>query len=286
MYKNMLVAAIKVDGKVCREIGETVRIPFGSEYQIFLKNLNTLDVVVDITIDGKSVTHESLYIAAGTEATIERPVSKTPGGNRFKFIAMTDQIADHRGVEAEDGLISISFRFAKYARQVFRPNIWGNANSPWDANPYYHKGSPTLGAPVRKTFGGEIVGGLGTGDAVPVNMYSTCDAYVYSDIQASSTRSATMDYHVVDAKADLPGITVAGSISTQEFVQAPNVDLQDEMHVMVFRMTGFNDDSKTVPVKQAYTVEVKKYCHTCGKKAKPVDKFCGNCGTSLESVKV
>jgi len=41
MYESKLAAAIKVDGKVLREFKDTVHIPFGSEYTVLLKNLNT-----------------------------------------------------------------------------------------------------------------------------------------------------------------------------------------------------------------------------------------------------
>ena len=42
MYNNKLVAAIKSNGKVLREFGEEVYIPFGSEYSILIKNLHSV----------------------------------------------------------------------------------------------------------------------------------------------------------------------------------------------------------------------------------------------------
>jgi len=47
MYKEQMVAAVKVGGKVLRENGETVVLPFGSEYSVYLKNLNTVRAGVD-----------------------------------------------------------------------------------------------------------------------------------------------------------------------------------------------------------------------------------------------
>ena len=38
MYLQKLAVAVKVNGKVLREVGDTVYIPFGSEYSILIKN--------------------------------------------------------------------------------------------------------------------------------------------------------------------------------------------------------------------------------------------------------
>jgi hypothetical protein len=66
MYKDMLVAAIKVNDKVLREQAEEVHLPFGSEYSIFLKNLNTRDVCVKIEIDGKPAVGDGVVIRPGS----------------------------------------------------------------------------------------------------------------------------------------------------------------------------------------------------------------------------
>ena len=55
VYQNKVVAVIKVDGKVLREDNGSVRLPFGSEYSVLVKNLNSVRVEAKITIDGKDV---------------------------------------------------------------------------------------------------------------------------------------------------------------------------------------------------------------------------------------
>ena len=42
MYLNKVAVAIKSNGKVLREQGDNVYIPFGSEYSIQVKNLNSV----------------------------------------------------------------------------------------------------------------------------------------------------------------------------------------------------------------------------------------------------
>ena len=55
MFKNNLALAIKVDGKVLKEIDGKVYLPFGSEYTIFLKNTSNKRCRVKISVDGDDI---------------------------------------------------------------------------------------------------------------------------------------------------------------------------------------------------------------------------------------
>ena len=114
MHKKNLVAAIKVGGKVLRESSERVELPFGSEYSILLKNLDTVRQMVRIQIDGQDASGgDWLVINPNSSVEVERFVSDLNRGNRFKFIERTEQIESHRGVKAEDGLVRIEFKREK-----------------------------------------------------------------------------------------------------------------------------------------------------------------------------
>lgn len=56
MYHQKLVCCVKVGGKVLRESGDSVNIPFGSEYSILLKNLNSVRIQAKVFIDGQDAT--------------------------------------------------------------------------------------------------------------------------------------------------------------------------------------------------------------------------------------
>ena len=68
MYAHKFAVAIKNNGKVLRERGDSVALPFGSEYSIFLKNMNSVRALVRIEIDGTDVTggHQLIVPANGT----------------------------------------------------------------------------------------------------------------------------------------------------------------------------------------------------------------------------
>jgi hypothetical protein len=113
MYKNNLAAAIKANGNILREFGDTVYIPFGSEYQIRLRNLIGSRVKINVEIDGQNVTDGGLVLNAFQTIALERFIrnGNLSTGNRFKFIERTSKIENHRGIKLEDGLIIIRYEF-------------------------------------------------------------------------------------------------------------------------------------------------------------------------------
>ena len=131
MHSNKMVCCLKASGKVLRETqtpDETqVFLPFGQEYSILLKNLNSKRALVNVTIDGESVVDGSLVVPANGEFELERFVKDMNKGNRFKFIQRTEAIGNHRGIKIDDGLIRISFKYEKpvpvYNMPGFSPYI-------------------------------------------------------------------------------------------------------------------------------------------------------------------
>lgn len=129
MYNNKIVAAIKVNGKILREHGDTVYVPFGSEYQIALKNLNSTRALIRITIDGEHQCPSGIVIDAGMSIDLARSIKNRnlTEGNAFKFIERTATIESHRGVKIDDGLICITCQFEKPAVQSsYNSNLWHN----------------------------------------------------------------------------------------------------------------------------------------------------------------
>lgn len=127
MYNSKLVCSLKSSkGQILREFKDVVYIPFGEEYSIYLKNLNTVRVGVSISIDGEDVlSGGELIIDANSDVNLERYISSLTSGNRFKFIERTSNIEKHRGVKAEDGLIRVEFEFERPQLKPFYSNeIW------------------------------------------------------------------------------------------------------------------------------------------------------------------
>lgn len=114
MYNENFVVAIKVKNKILRELSGVVYLPFGSEYSILMKNLNTRKAVVSVTVDGTYATKGSrLIIAPGEEIELEGWLDSTKVKNKFKFIKKTKRIERVRGNKLMDGLVTVSFQFEK-----------------------------------------------------------------------------------------------------------------------------------------------------------------------------
>ena len=246
MYESKMAAAIKVGGKVLREFKDTVRIPFGSEYSILLKNLNTTRAVVNVFIDGDDVVSGGLVIDPGREIDLERWVKNgnLTEGNRFKFIERTGSVEQHRGIGIEDGIVRIEFQFEKPQR----PIVWNTTNI--SSNIYPQGG-------ILRNSTADWAGPAGS---------VTCSAASYDATSVNSSHELLNDV----------GITVPGSRSDQRFTTAYVGALETEKHNMVFKLLGGE------AVKEAVTVKHKPRCRTCGHTNKATAQYCNKCGTALE----
>lgn len=268
MYNSKLVASIKANGKVLREFKDTVYIPFGSEYSILLKNLNTVKALINVYIDGDNVVPGGLVLNAGQEVDLQRAIrnGNLSEGNKFKFIERTSNIEDHRGIKLEDGLIRVEYQFEKvYQRQ---DGIQWNNNLSWNNT------QNTVYSPLRSS----------AADATPSYMHGTvtCSdmSYAATNMAVGATLSASTATSFNAAPQSETGITVPGSKSDQKFVTASWFATETEKHNIILKLLGETEDNKAI--REPITVKKKPKCVTCGKQNKATAKFCSECGTALE----
>ena len=252
MYSNKFVAVLKVDGKVLREKGDNVFIPFGSEYVISLKNLNDRRAVVKIAIDGNDVLNGTgllleKYGSNGDSIDFEGFMDDSKSGvrNKFKFIEKTKEISDYRGDNIEDGLIRIEVSFKEKEihhfnfRDSFDPSRRLGNNNTYDE--YFN--SSNLTPPISEM----------------------CCHTIQSNIDNSKIEYGD-------------GITVNGNKSDQKFVSLSVGKLEKEKTIIIFKLLGYKENKK---VMISITTQDKMICETCGKKMNTNNKFCSNCGTAL-----
>lgn len=254
MYNNKFVLAVKTNGKILREFKDTVYLPFGVEYSILLKNLNTIRAVAHIFLDGTDVAPGGIVINANSEVNLERWIKNgnLTEGNRFKFIERTSKIEQHRGIGSEDGLLRVEFQFEQ-------PQI----RSTYFQNDVYGPGQFTKG--------------IRTGTPTPDIWTISSSASVNATFTTRSVASAAV--HDGYAVSDV-GITVPGSKSEQQFVTASWFPLESTKHVMILKLLGETEENKKIT--QPVTVKHKPKCQTCGKQNRANAKFCSECGTALE----
>jgi hypothetical protein len=296
MHSDKLIVCVKVGGNILREYADQVLIKYGSEYSIFIKNLNSVRASVSISIDGKNVAGNGEFVVnANSEIEIERFISNNnnESGNKFKFIEMSGAIEEHRGIKADDGIIRIGFKYEKvivaktvlHETHIHHHHTHYPRPSPWYPN--IVGGLYTSNA-ISNTVGSAI------GDAIGASGTTTC-SFASNSVSASAVPSAlrgavglassvkAQSLNLNNLKANHPlvneaGITVEGSKSDQKFVTVASFPLEAEEHVMVLRLLGDVGQHK---VEKAVTVKTKLTCGTCGTKNKSSTKFCKECGTAV-----
>ena len=294
MYAHKFAVAIKNNGKVLRERGDSVALPFGSEYSIFLKNMNSVRALVRIEIDGTDVTggHQLIVPANGT-LDLERFIKNDNmgQGNRFKFIERTKKIEDGpRGIKIEDGLVRVEVEFEREPApfktpdwdRIIKDQLARDANKitgPYWNGPYYTTCGNLTGQVDLNSIGGQA--------------YSANNASLSSatgDIQNASTTVASSKGLTKGfaAPTQAPaqelndiGITVPGSVSDQKFEQGAWFPTDGVKHVLVLKLLG---EVEGKVVEKPITVKTKPTCTTCGTVNKSNAKFCRECGTGLTIV--
>ena len=274
-FKENMVVVVKVNGKILREQDGTVTLPFGSEYSLQLKNLNSRRAIINISIDGKDVLNgKRLVIEPNSDYFLEGFLDGFKVKNKFKFINKTKEIVEHRGDRIDDGIIRVEYQFEvavesrKIIHEIYEERRWPKYGCDYYCYPNYQPviwyNYNTTGAFSSGSSAGAFSGGSSSG-AIQTNSVYTGSA--------------------IGSSAKLPeinpdeGITVPGSESSQMFVPGYIGTLETNSHVIILKLRG--STSSGVEVSKAITVKTKSTCPTCGKKSKSYSKFCSRCGTSL-----
>lgn len=282
-YKRNFVVALKVNGKVLRETGEQVELPFGSEYSVLLKNMNSVRAQAQISIDGTSA---GPWYVLGPNESVEIERFNTTGnqdrGNRFKFIERTEAVEEGRGVKLEDGLVRVEFAKEKVFElpKVTEHHTYHHHHDYWwPYRPYVPPVYPKPYWPYNDHItwcstdsqsssfqGGQLL----AMNNVQSRGLSGSSGSLGAPIHQQNLMKMTND----------AGITVAGSESDQKFVNVSGF-LTEKSEVLVLKLVGYHGKLK---VQKPRTVDQKPRCTTCKKVNKSSAKFCSQCGTSLEII--
>lgn len=275
-YKDNFVVEVKCNGKIMRVRDGAVNLPYGSEYTLLLKNLNSRKASIKIHIDGQDVLdYSSLILQPNSTTELEGFLQGSIARNRFRFIQKTKQIQDHRGDKVDDGLIRVEFAFEKEKPEILsRTIIHDHHHTYWNHNNWFTGDSTVrygsaMGVAddnIQATFSnsvGETAKGMSSGQAESINM-----------VQVESLGVEANSQPLADE-----GITVKGSECDQFFRYGSIGDLE-QSKVITIQLKGMTSDG--AQVQQPVTVQTKLECSSCGTKSKSSFKFCPNCGTFLE----
>ena len=255
VYSNNFIVVIKHKGKILRDTNGVVRLPFGSEYSILLKNKDSRTAVANIEIDGEDVMGGHQYIVPGnTTRELKGFLKGLKATHKFRFIRKTKEIAEFRGDRLDDGLVRVEFKFEK------------KEETPWV---FY----PTFDSGFKKSKSS-------------VDNDSSSGYYFFSDSSGNFgsdvSFTTTMCNHVATPNLD-EGITVKGSKVNQNFQYGNVGALETFSNVIIITLRGsVKEKGKVKKVKRPVLTKTKVQCQVCGRKWKSSLKFCGNCSAALD----
>ena len=242
MYNNNFVVVIKNKGKVLRESDNgVVRLPFGSDYTILLKNKDSRKAVADVEIDGEDVA-TGIIVPGNDSVELKGALNGLKVKNHFRFIKKTRQISKFRGDRPDDGLVRVEYRFEQ-------PDYI-----------YYQPVKPLK----KKSFAPEhtdITWTYYSGNTSEVRYGATCDSFTLTS----------------DAGITVPGKETNQNF---EYGHTKPLEAQSHVIVLHLR-GAVKTRKKVKRVKKAITVKTRIQCNTCGNRYKSSAKFCANCGTYL-----
>lgn len=267
MYQNKFVVVVKSqDGKILRENGDIVYTPFGEEYSLQFKNLNSRKAVVTVEIDGEDVLNgRRLIIDANQSINLERFVDNLNEGNKFKFIKKIKEIQEHRGDHIDDGFIRVTFQYEKLLNNNWYPNTIYNSTS---KNNAIRKYSDELCTNTNHTYDVQWATNSIVRNTSSKSIINT---------ENSLSNNAVLDEFFLPQEDE--GITVKGSKSNQSFILGNIGSLESEKHTLVLRLKGVTPNGNKVD--KPLTVKTKLICTSCGKASDSSSEFCSRCGTAL-----
>lgn len=272
MYNNNLAMAVKVDGKVLREVNDKVYLPFGSEYTLYFKNTSSKRCRIKITIDGTDIMDgRNLIVNGNSNATVSRFIKNgnLTEGNSLKFIEKTEAISNHRGDKIEDGLITVVYEFEKdddFLERLRR-----------ESNHFRCMGS-------LQGNGVQQYRGLVAKAATWTNTATLCDA-TPQGITAPGSHN-TQKFHSAswngsDGKgSSTMTLQLKGEIEERK---AYYMDVGDrDSHTASEMLDYVSKEILSRRVDHSLLTSEKITCSMCGTKHKSSAKFCSECGASLK----
>ena len=237
-------------GSILREKNDIISMPFGSEYSIVMKNLDSRKAVVSVEIDGENVLdYSKILINPYGETELTGFLKDFSVNNKFKFIKKTKEIVEYRGDKVCDGIVRVEVWFES---KPFTYSIFVNYDVYW---PHY--------------TGRYYV------DPGNTDYYNTaCHNSV------GSSGAVQCSNNIIPTIKEDEGITVKGSKTKQDFdyVFTPNLELNSTVFNFKLKGTKINGSC----VKNIVTMRKKIKCETCGKNCSSGYSFCPRCGTCLE----
>lgn len=273
MFSSGFVICLLKEGRPCQESRQgIVRLPFGTEYAVRLRNKNKRPAVATVWIDGENVSGSGYIVAAGGYCDIERH-RDSPA--KFRFASTGSEAAIDAGknnaTDDHNGLVEVRWRIEKEPEP--KPILhWYIPQAPLDYGPIRKRGGPRDWSDARWLY--EL---SNTSDAVSRSMstMSLCAANEVVSKSMLNSESSSPDF------SD-EGCTVQGSYSSQRFTVGHIGELEPNEVIMRLVLKGEPRPrgirANSVIVDEFVGKEAAEMMGLEGKIKLTTAAFCGECG--------
>jgi len=278
-YKDHFVAEVKCNGKILRITDGAVYLPFGAEYSLLFKNLNSRRAAIKVSIDGQDALDNHRLVLDPNETTeLKGFMQYNVVRNAFKYIQKTKQIQDHRGDKIDDGMVRIEFAFEKPAPEhVMKTVIHEVHHYPsYRSYPFFWYDSPNW------TYNNDVYGSSkGISEGTVKGMTGGVTGQMVGEVQSAYTCSVPLqELSIKSEPAKDEGITVKGS-ELYQTLNYTSIGELEQAEVIIIQLKGSGDTG--VMVEKPVTVHTRLVCKTCGVTSPSNNKYCPSCGTYLLS---
>lgn len=273
MHSNKVTAAILVDGKSLFEDKANVYIPFGKEYQVFIKNDNDFDIKVVIGV-GLNFGEDAFYIKKKSKKTISG-FSYQGKFYSYKFIEKNEAIKKNRISNSMDCCISITVHKAQPDINVlFNESTKIQKNSPFITNGQHGNIKP------REIDTSKIEGCISENELKKLqDKLKGRDFLEYDNIGSDSNLRATFNSVASNTlSVDFnEGMTTFGKPISEDSIPKPSS--MGYLFVFCVSLKGVDEEGNKI-IKPLLAKDNIK-CTICDKKCKPSDSFCSSCGSYI-----
>ena len=286
MYEDRFVAVVMCDGKVLRERDGVVSLPFGSDYGLRLKNLNSVRALVKVSVDGDDVLGGNDIVVPANGATDLDGFMDASGNvrRRFRVVKNTEDHVRPRGDRLDDGIVRVEFRFEKRPPVVRHETVertyidrrdwWGPPWHPYP-NPYPYPGLRPRPSPWITWTAGRL------STYTPDCGGSTLATHTLEG-SGGGPRATMCSLSMPTSAGIAPdeGITVKGAGADQRFTDVSVGPVEEASSVIAIRLRGETRSGKRVV--EPLTTRKKVPCPACGRKSPSSASYCQFCGSAMD----
>lgn len=250
MYNRGIVLSVQDRyGNTLSEKNGLVHVPFGTEYQLYIKNETHQRACVEVIIDGQNPFGDSEFVVNAFDKLVLKGDEKNYS---FKFLEKTGKMKERRKNKIHDSTVKIEYSFEKPKMLLIDNKDW----TTWKTQPNWF---------------------------VDPNMYSTFNTEEYL-CNVNVTHTSTNSVKEITRGVDLSGkgVTGRGNEVDQTFTTTSLGELESTTHSITLTLTGVFEDLNS-PVKKVVKSRQRMTCSLCGTRQTVNNNFCGHCGTNLKA---